>query len=223
MEPLERNSRRTRWFHGGVYVLTFVLLFTGWWLFLGREGEPSLLARVTGAGDVTIHTYSGWALAGVGGLAAVVGWRGTRRFWHDSLAYRRSDLQWLSHWPRATLSGRFSRHDGHFDPGQRIANIVMAGTLVLLVLSGIGLVAVSGGPAFVWLLKVHKWSTYVLTPVVVGHVVVTSGVLPGYKGVWRAMHGRGVVHEDVARRLWPAWVEQRLDSTHASDTRDEQD
>jgi cytochrome b subunit of formate dehydrogenase len=84
----------------------------------------------------------------------------------------------------------------------------MAGGLVTLVASGIGLVIVHGGQTFVWLLRVHRWSTYVLTPVVIGHVIVAVGILPGYKGVWRAMHGRGEVAKDIARRLWPAWTEE---------------
>jgi formate dehydrogenase subunit gamma len=45
-----------------------------------------------------------------------------------------------------------------------------------------------GGPAFVWLAPIHKWSTYALVPLILGHVVIASGVLPGYRSVWRSMH-----------------------------------
>jgi formate dehydrogenase subunit gamma len=34
-------------------------------------------------------------------------------------------------------------------------------------------------------------------------------VLPGYRGVWRAMHLGGHLAEPVARRLWPGWVERQ--------------
>jgi len=34
-------------------------------------------------------------------------------------------------------------------------------------------------------------------------------VLPGYRGVWRSMHLGGRLHADVARRLWPAWLERQ--------------
>lgn len=47
---------------------------------------------------------------------------------------------------------------------------------------------------------------------IVGHVVVASGALPGYRGVWRSMHGRRGVTEETARRLWPTWARRRLDA-----------
>lgn len=85
----------------------------------------------------------------------------------------------------------------------------MAGLLAALAASGAGLAVVHGGPAFVWLLRVHRWSTYALTPVLAGHVVIACGALPGYRGVWRAMHLGGRVDGRVARRLWPEWGERR--------------
>jgi formate dehydrogenase subunit gamma len=53
------------------------------------------------------------------------------------------------------------------------------------------------------MVRVHRGATYVLTALVVGHLVVVSGALPGYRGVWRAMVGRGRVRARTARRLWP--------------------
>src|SRR3546814_7501420 len=50
------------------------------------------------------------------------------------------DLGWFGAWPRALFTGRFARHHGHFDPGQRIANLVMIALLVVLIGSGVGLV-----------------------------------------------------------------------------------
>ena len=205
---LKRNSRPTRWFHALVYLSTIGLLATGWWLALGREGEPSPLARVLNSPDIDIHKYVGWALATIGVVGIVFGARAARSFVTETFRYRRADALWFRAWPGAAFSGRFPDHDGHFDPGQRVANVVMAGGLATLVASGIGLVIVHGGQTFVWLLRVHRWSTYVLTPVVIGHVIVAVGILPGYKGVWRAMHGRGEVAKNIARRHWPAWTEE---------------
>jgi len=34
-------------------------------------------------------------------------------------------------------------------------------------------------------------------------------VLPGYRGTWRSMHLGGRLDPAVARRIWPAWFEQR--------------
>ncbi|HEX5993818.1 MAG TPA: cytochrome b/b6 domain-containing protein [Jiangellales bacterium] len=201
-----RNNRRTRWFHAGVYVPVIGLLLTGWWLWTGQEGRPSVLARATGLSDTDLHTYLGWALAVVTGIGVVVGWRAARTLIRDSISYRGGDLAWFANWPRALVTGRFGRHEGHFDPGQRIANLVMICLLLALITSGIGLVAVSGGPAFVWFGRIHRWATYLFTPVVAGHILVASGILPGYRGVWRSMHLGGRLRERDAARVWPAWL-----------------
>jgi formate dehydrogenase subunit gamma len=70
------------------------------------------------------------------------------------------------------------------------------------------------------MVRVHRGSTYVLTGLVVGHLLVTLGILPGYRGVWRAMHWRGRVAEATVRRLWPATLpaagdRRRRDGTEA--------
>jgi cytochrome b subunit of formate dehydrogenase len=207
---LRRNGRRARWLHAAAYLTTFALLATGWWLFAGREGDPSPLARVFSLPDVSLHEYAGWALAAIAVLTVVVAPRATARFARDSMEFRARDLEWYAEWPRAAFTGRFGRHEGHFDPGQRVANIIMVGGLLTLVITGLGLVMTSTGTAYVWFLHVHRWATFVVTPVIAGHVVVGAGLLPGYRGVWRAVHSRdGAVAEEVARRLWPGWTDRR--------------
>lgn len=208
VDTLERNPRPARWFHAGIYVTVLVLGATGWWLLLGREGSPSVLARATGFSDADLHTVTGWALAALVLVGAIVGARGWRTFWRESVRFGHGDAAWFRRWPAAVLTGRFGRHEGRFDPGQRVANLVLVGTLLALVASGVGLALVSGGPTFVWLLRVHRWSTYAVTPVVVGHVIIAAGVLPGYRGVWRAMHLGGRLHATDAQRVWPGWTER---------------
>jgi formate dehydrogenase subunit gamma len=211
---IERYTRPARWLHAAVYLTTLVLLGTGWWLLLGGEGRPTVLARLLGVPDVVTHKDLGWALAALGAALPLARPRAVGRFLAASLRFDRGDLGWLRRWPRAALSGRFPYHRGHFDPGQRIANLVLLAGLLVLVLSGLGLVLVHGGPAFVWLVRVHRLATYVVTPVIVGHVAIASGLLPGYRGVWRSMHTRRGVGEATARRLWPAWTRRRLDADH---------
>jgi len=207
-DTVRRNNARTRWFHAGVYVTVLVLLFTGWWLTLGEEGAPSVLSQLFGVPDTDLHEWAGWAFAGLAVLGVLLGRRAARTLLADSVRFRRSDVHWLRRWPAAVFTGRFDRHEGHFDPGQRIMNLVMIVLLLALVVSGIGLVTVSGGPEFVWYNRVHRWATYLLTPVLIGHIVIAAGVLPGYRGAWRAMHLGGRIQTRVAERLWPAWLER---------------
>jgi formate dehydrogenase subunit gamma len=204
---VRRHSRGVRWFHAVTYLTVLVLLGTGWWLTLGHEGEPSPIARLTGQPDPTVHTWSGWVLAGLAGVAATVGFRATRTFLVETVRHDRGDLRWFRRWPAALLTGRFGRHEGHFDPGQRIANVALVGLLLALIGSGVGLLLVTGGPAFVVLRRIHQWATWLITPILLGHVVIASGILPGYRGVARAMHLGGRLPVEVARRVWPGWTE----------------
>jgi formate dehydrogenase subunit gamma len=136
--------------------------------------------------------------------------RGVRAFVRETLRRDRGDLRWLVHLPAAVVTGRFPRHEGHFDPGQRIANVVIVGLLATLVASGVGLVLIHAGPAFAFLAAVHRISTIAFTIVIAGHVVVAAGILPGYHGAWRSMHLGGRLRLDTARRLWPGWTDRRL-------------
>lgn len=206
---VQRNRRASRWVHAAVYVCALLLLATGGWLLFGQEGNPSVLARVTGQPDVVLHRWLGYGLAGLAIVAIGVWRRGLVRFFRESTRWQRGDLAWLRSWPRAVLTGRFGRHEGDFDPGQRVANLVLVGSLALLLISGLGLAFLHGGPVFVWLHLIHLWSTYVFAFMVAGHVLVASGALPGYRGVWRAMHLGGHLAEPVARRLWPGWLERQ--------------
>jgi cytochrome b subunit of formate dehydrogenase len=207
-EVVRRNNAKTRWFHAGTYLTVLLLLFTGWWLTLGGEGDPSVVSQLSGLSDAELHTWTGWTFVGLAVLGAVLGWRAARTLLVDSVRYRRSDLRSFMRWPRAVFTGRFGRHEGHFDPGQRIMNLVMILLLLALVVSGVGLAVVSGGPEFVWYNRIHRWSTYLLTPVLIGHIVIAAGLLPGYRGAWRAMHLGGRLRTRVAERLWPAWLER---------------
>ena len=207
---VRRYSRGVRWFHAGVYVTVLVLLATGWWLMAGQEGEPSPLARVTGLSDTAIHTAAGWALAILVAVGLTLGARATRTFVVETLRYDRGDGRWFARWPAALLTGRFRRHEGHFDPGQRIANVVLVLCLAVLIGSGVGLALVGGGPSFVLLRHIHQWSTWLITPVLIGHIVIASGLLPGYRGVARAMHFGGRLPVQVAKRVWPGWAERSL-------------
>jgi formate dehydrogenase subunit gamma len=207
---VQRSSRRARALHAAAYLLTIPLLLTGWWLLLGREGDPSPLARALGASDPTIHRWLGYGLAAAGVAALAFGTRGIASFVRETLRVDRGDVRWWRRLPSAAFTGRFARHEGHFDPGQRVANVVIVLGLLVLVGSGVGLTVLHGGPTFALLARIHRWSTFVVTPAIAIHVLVVLGVLPGYRGVWRAMHRGGRVSVRTAQRLWPAWTERAL-------------
>jgi len=202
---VQRYRRPARWFHAGIYVGVLILLATGWWLLEGQEGSPSPLAQLTGMPDVSLHKLVGWALTGFALAGVLLGIRAIPSFVAESLRLRRSELGWFRRWPAAVFTGRFGWHSGRFDPGQRFLNVLLILGLALLLGSGVGLVMVHGGPTFVVLNQVHTWTTYPVTGLILGHVVVASGILPGYRGVWRSMHFGGRLNARVAQRLWPTW------------------
>jgi formate dehydrogenase subunit gamma len=202
--PVVRNNLASRGLHATTAVTTVVLLATGWWLRSGQEGRPSVLADVLDRPDTDVHRLAGWVLTGLVAGALTLGVRGAWTFARETVRIDSGDRRWARRWPGGALTGRFAPHRGHFDPGQRVANLAFVATLGTLIGSGIALTTLSGGSTFATLVRVHRSATYVLTVLVVGHVVVVSGVLPGYRGAWRAMSGRGRVPISTVRRLWPA-------------------
>jgi cytochrome b subunit of formate dehydrogenase len=207
---LERYPRSARRFHTAVYVLTLLLLASGFWLLTGHEGQPTPIAQLTGIPDVQLHVWVGWALVVVAALPLAFGLRGIVLFVRETLRYDRGDAGWLLRWPVGVFSGRFGRHEGHFDPGQRLANMAIVGLLLALIGSGVGLVLLHAGPLFAVLAWVHRAATIAFTLVIAGHILIAAGILPGYHGVWRSMHLGGHLPVAVARRVWPGWTDREL-------------
>jgi cytochrome b subunit of formate dehydrogenase len=204
---VRRYGRAGRWFHAGVYVTVLVMLGTGWWFLVDGYRHDSPLARLTGLPDGAIHEYAGYAWVGVFLVWLPFGLRGVRPFVRETLRYRPGDGRWLATLPRAAFTGRFAGHDGHFDPGQRLANVAIVLGLVVMAVTGLGMLYLP--PIGIDLLVIHRWTTYALTPVLLGHIVIASGVLPGYRGVWRSIHLGGKLPAEVARRIWPGWLDRR--------------
>jgi cytochrome b subunit of formate dehydrogenase len=204
-----RNGRRARWLHTLVYLSTLLLVYTGIAVLL--EGHPGLSKPLGGhVPTATSHRLVGDGLLIAGVLVAVVWWRAAGSFVANSVRFSRLDLRWLTGYPRMALTpGRTEPvlHRGHFDPGQRVFNVLLVPAFLVLGVTGI----IMGMPerflpsVLGWSLRIHKLATWVLIGLVAGHLVLASGLLPGYRGVWRAMHLGGRVPAATARRLWPHW------------------
>jgi formate dehydrogenase subunit gamma len=206
METVQRYGRPARWFHAAVYTIVLVLLGTGWWFVIDRYQHP--LLGQDAVTDTLIHETAGLLMIGVTAGYTVVRARAAWRFVRQSTVREPGDLRWLAALPRAALTGRFPHHDGHYDPGQRLANVVMIATLAALATSGLGMLYLPSPSASLLAADVHRWAAFVLTPVLLGHIVVASGVLPGYRGVWRSMHLGGRLPRAVAHRIWPGWLDR---------------
>ncbi|HET6936949.1 MAG TPA: hypothetical protein VFI19_00005, partial [Nocardioides sp.] len=101
---VERYGRRARWLHAGTYLTVLALVFTGGWLLLGHEGQPSPLSRLAGVPDTRLHVWLGWAFVGLVALGVVAGLRSARWFVVDSLRFTRGDLAWFKAWPKALVT-----------------------------------------------------------------------------------------------------------------------
>lgn len=202
-DHVERYGRAARWFHAVVYVLVLVLLATGWWFVFDGYRHP-LLGLPTDTHELTGVLF---ALVVVGYVAARV--RAAIGFLRESVEREPGDLRWLAAFPKAAVTGRFPGHGGFYDPGQRVANLVMITTLGALTLTGLAVMYVPMPTTLsIFIFDVHRWASWAFTPVVLGHIVVASGILPGYRGVWRSMHLGGRLPRRVAARIWPDWLEQ---------------
>jgi formate dehydrogenase subunit gamma len=201
--PVVRNNGRTRLYHAAVATTTLILLATGVWLLTGNEGRPSPAARLIGVADTEIHRWAGWILAGLALVGITAGLRAAGTFVKETFRIDRGDGRWFLRWPVGALTGRFARHRGHFDPGQRLANLAFVLTLVTLVVTGAGMTVLHGGPTFAAFVRLHRLATYLLIPLLAGHLLIVLGVLPGYRGARRAMGFTGRVPASTAQRLWP--------------------
>jgi cytochrome b subunit of formate dehydrogenase len=179
------------------------------------EGIPALEALFGGhAATGRWHRWVGFGLVGLGLL--VVGLRAETSAWFlaESVRFRRQDLDWFVRHPRFLLRpSRYAPtpHHGHFDPGQRVFNMIVMVSLLALAATG----AVMSFPqrflpaAFAVSLQIHRAATWVLGIAVAGHLVVVSGVFRGYRGVWWAMHRDGRVTAALGEALWPTWARRQ--------------
>lgn len=211
-ERLPRNRPAARRLHAGLSLLTLGLLVSG--VAVLGEGVRPLEALFGGhVASARAHRLLGYGLIAAAGLVALARPRAAGRFLIESARFRRGELRWFAAYPAFVLRpsrNAPARHEGHFDPGQRLFNLVVIAAFLVLSATG----ALMSVPAafvpevFAWSLRIHRLATWALLAAVGGHVVVASGVLRAYRGVWRAMHAGGLVPRELAERLWPGWAER---------------
>lgn len=208
-----RNARVARRVHAGTYLTTALLLLSG--LAVMGEGRAAVANLIGGhVAAARWHRWVGYALIGAGLVIPMVRWRAAVGFLAESVRFRPSDIRWFQSYPRFVLRPSHhapARHEGHFDPGQRVLNCAIVLAFVALASTGV----VMSFPeavipsVFGWSLRIHRAATWLLVASVAGHLLVATGLLSAYRGVWRAMHRDGRVPADLAAKLWPAWAEAR--------------
>jgi len=210
--PTPPTPRAPPRLHLVVYVGITLLFVSG--ISLLGNGIPRIEALFGGHESTgRWHRWIGFALIALALLLSLVRTRSVWRFLRESVGFRAADIDWFLTYPRfVTRPARNApaRHDGHFDPGQRVFNCVIVIAFVVLSVTGLFMSFPDRfTPAvFAWSFRFHRWATWAIVVAVVGHVLIASGLLRAYRGVWRAMHGSGRVDAVLAERLWPAWAEQ---------------
>lgn len=207
-----RNTRRVRRLHAAVYLVTAFLLYSG--ISVAGEARPVLATLIGGqAAAARWHRWVGFGLIALGLLLPLVRPRSAVRFLMESVRFRRSDVRWFRSYPAFLLAPRRhppARHEGRYDPGQRVLNCVIVVAFTTLAVSGLVMSVPDRvtSATFAASFKIHVIATLALVVSLAGHVLVGSGLLSAYRGVWRAMHGDGRVRTDLSERLWPAWTER---------------
>jgi formate dehydrogenase subunit gamma len=207
--------------HTVLYVATAVLLLSG--VAVVGEGVRGLEALFGGhAATARAHRYLGFALVAVAAALVALRPRACGRFLVESFRFRSADRRWFASYLPFLLrpsQRRPARHEGHFDPGQRLYNLLVVVSLVVLAATGV----VMSFPktftpdAFAWSLRIHRAATWILMAAVIAHLALASGVTRAYRGAWRAMHGDGRVPRELAEKLWPRWAEENPSRPPAGD------
>lgn len=212
---------------GGVRLAHVTLAVAVGWLILSglgiHENLPAWAIHTLGGHVllVTSHRWLGYVLAAALLLALIFLRHRVRRFLGAIVSFHRADAAWLPGLLRSFVhvrDGRLPWHAGRFDPLQRLAFLILIGSLVLLIGTGIAvnfIPASSARMAFVWTLRTHLTTAWVFITVVGVHVFAGLGILPTHRGVIRAMFGDGRVTLKLSRRLWPGWTQRQLESNES--------
>jgi len=98
--------------------------------------------------------------------------------------------------------------------GQRLADIALVSSAILIALSGIVLWAAKYvDPAIIpYALIIHDISFVIIAIVGLAHAYLGAGIFQPYRGIARVMFGDGLVSESDALYHWGHWAEEELAS-----------
>lgn len=206
---VRRHGRPAIATHAMVGLLTVAVAVTGLAL-LGAV--PRGLLHVVGGHDAAATWHRRLSLTLIFALVAtaVVAPRASWQFLHDVTRWRRADVGWPGAFARhARHPDRHPapRHDGRFDPVQRLVFTLMTVMFVVLVVTGVALLVLprSATGLLAGCVRVHKTTGWLFVALVGAHILAGSGVLPTHRRVgWAMVTGRVPIR--VARLLWPAWT-----------------
>lgn len=192
---VERFKKRTVWFHWIHTAAFLVLLVTGAILFLPGLGGPA-------AGGLTrfIHRIAVIFFVGVPIVYLIINPKMSFHFIKETLTWGKSDFQWVTKAPDYYFGGDEEKMppQGHVNTGQKMWQLVVLGTGILFVISGIFMLfkdALSPG-FFEWAVIVHDVAFILALLMLLVHVYL------------------GVIHPRMTESLRSMW-DGKISRTYA--------
>ncbi len=209
MSDLYRNSKNERFLHWTHLVSTALLFITGltwYWPWL---------ARLIGGYQVTmvVHRVAATVFIIIPVVMIIINWKGFIHFMKELLHWTGNDTKWMMTFPLYVLNNdktKMPLTKGKHNSGQKFNGSMTIGLCVALAVSGIIWIFfpnISFGNMDVLGLS-HRIAALTLFFMLGGHVFLGSGAFKPYRGMARTMFGDGKVPEKLAKKIWPAWVDE---------------
>lgn len=129
------------------------------------------------------------------------------------LVWRRTDLLWLFRFPGYFLFPNkvtLPQPEEKINAGQKLMGGLLIVSSLLMAVSGFLRLLGHRLPP-VMLIRaqyIHQITFLPFFLLLLGHVIVGSGIHPKYKGIWRSMLGGGSIRTSLVREHWPVWLQE---------------
>ena len=203
---VERFKKRTIWFHWIHTAAFLVLLITGAILFLPGLGGPA-------AGGLTrfIHRIAVVFFIGAPIVYFIINPRMSLHFIKETLTWGKDDVQWVRRAPDYYFGGDEEKMppQGHVNTGQKMWQLIVLGTGILFVVSGIFMWffkdTLSPG-VFEWSVIVHDIAFVVALLMLLVHVylgIIHPRMTESLRSMWN-----GKISETYARSHYGKWYDE---------------